>query len=255
MPTVLGRGIDLFKALLLEIQEYTLLVARSLTSLVHPTGDWRDYTDQMDGIGAASVPIVLLTGFFVGAILVTQAGPELKDYGAESLLGRITGLSIVRGISPVITAMMVASRVCSGTAAEIGMMRVNQQIEALETMGADPVAKLVTPRIIAATLMFPMLTVLNITAAVITGGFLAGQGSAKRFILESLRSLESGDILLGITKSMIFGFCVVSVAAYYGFTAEGGANGVRANTTRAVILSLMLILTLDFIITAVVHTF
>lgn len=255
MPTILIESIDRLKLLVLTIQSYASLTGRALVGLVRRRAEWHDYTDHMDNMGVESIPVVVLSGFFVGAILVTQAGPELKELGAESLLGRFTGVSIVRGIGPVITAMMVAARICSGTAAEIGMMQVNQQIEALETIGTDPVAKLVTPRIVSATLMMPLLTVLNIAAAILSGGLLAGQGNVLRFVMRSLEGLESGDVALGITKSMIFGFCVMSLSSYYGFQTEGGASGVRSMTTRAVIMSLMLVLALDFLITKVIHMF
>ncbi len=255
MPTILIYSVEYLKHFVLAVQEFVLLIGHALINVFRRPGDWRDYTDQMDNIGPASVPTVILTGFFVGAILVTQAGPELKEYGAESLLGRFTGISVVRGIGPVITAMMVASRVCSGTAAEIGMMQVNQQIEALESIGTDPIAKLITPRIVSAILMFPLLTILNIAAAIVSGGLLAGQGNLRRFVMRSLSGLQPHDMGLGLTKAMIFGFSVVSLACYYGFRAEGGANGVRAMTTRAVVTSLMLILALDFGITTIIHAF
>ena len=161
------------KLLILELQEFTLFVIRVIRSLLRRPRYWNDLFDQMDILGVGSIPIVLIAGCCVGAIIATETLWQLQEFGAQFLLGRVTGMSVVRGAGPVLTAMIVASRVCPATAAELGSMQVTQQIDALVAMGIDPFRKLITPRIMAGLLVFPSLGCANAVVAILSGGLVA----------------------------------------------------------------------------------
>jgi phospholipid/cholesterol/gamma-HCH transport system permease protein len=209
-------------------------------------------------MGVGSVPIVIVAGGCIGALLAMETLSELRAYGANVLLGKITGISIVRGTGPVFTAMIVSSRICSAVAAELGAMHVSQQIDALVTMGIDPFRKLVTPRIIAGVLMFPALGVVNGVAAIFAGGLVAqfsGEMSLWNFLNQSLSGITPGDVLWGLTKSTVFGFVVLSIACYYGMQVTGGTAGVRSGATQAAVAGVLLILISDFLMTTFVHSF
>ncbi|MCZ6681200.1 MAG: ABC transporter permease, partial [Candidatus Poribacteria bacterium] len=165
---------------------------------------------------------------------------------------------VVRGVGPVLTAMIVSSRICSAAAAELGSMRVSQQIDALMTMGIDPFRKLIAPRIIAGVLMFPALAVVNGAAAIFAGALVAqfsGEMNVSFFLSQSLDGITPGDVGWGIIKSAVFGLAVVSIACYYGMRITGGTAGVRSGATQAAVAGLLLVLICDFLMTNFIHSF
>ena len=246
------------KLRVIEIQEFVIFMANVARSLYRKPRYWNDFFDHMDIMGVGSIPIVLIAGGCIGALITLETLVELRTFGANVLLGKLTGLSIIRGSGPVFTAMIVSTRVCSSAAAELGAMQVSQQIDALVTMGVDPFRKLVTPRIAAGTLMFPALATVNGIAAILTGALVAqlsGAMSLSFFLNQSLSSITPGDVLWGLTKSTVFGFIVVSIACYYGLRIQGGTAGVRTAASQAAVACVLLILISNSIMTTIVHAF
>ena len=156
-----------------SIQEYSLLAARSIGNLFKRPLYVADMIQQADMIGVGSLPIVLLTGFFTGAVLALNTAASLGRFGALSLIGQLVSISMVRELGPVLTGLMVAGRVGSGIAAQLGTMRVTEQIDALNTLGTDPIKKLVTPRVLGALVMVPVLTIINDFIGILGGNVIA----------------------------------------------------------------------------------
>lgn len=246
------------KSRVLETQEFAIFMANATRGLYKKPRYWHDFFDYMAIMGVGSIPVVLIAGGCVGALITLETLAELRTYGANVLLGKLTGRSIIRGTGPVLTAMIVSTRVCSSATAELGAMQVSQQIDALVTMGVDPFQKLITPRIAAGVLMFPALAIVNGVAAILTGALVAqlsGAMSMSFFLNQSLSNITPGDVLWGLTKSTVFGFLVVSIACYYGLRIQGGTAGVRAGASQAAVAGVLLILISNSIMTTFVHSF
>ncbi len=220
-----------------------------------------DLIQQMDAIGVQSLPIVLLTGFFTGMVLALQSSVQLKTFGATIYIGRLVAGSMIRELGPVLAGLMVAGRVGSGIAAQIGSMRVTEQIDALNTLGTDPIRKLVTPRVLAALIMVPTLTVINDFAGILGGSVIA---SAYVGIPTSLywrtvwEQIGNGGFILryipndfvhGLAKPFVFGGIIAIVGCHFGLKTTGGTEGVGIATTRTVVTSSILILVVDYFIT------
>jgi phospholipid/cholesterol/gamma-HCH transport system permease protein len=221
----------------------------------------RDTLMQMDRIGVGSLPIVLLTGLFTGMVLALQSSVELTKFGADIYIGNLVGASMVRELGPVLCSLMVAGRAASGIAAELGSMRVTEQIDALQSFGTDPIRKLVTPRLIAALVVVPLLTVIadmvGILGGLVVSVFRIGI-SADAYLHGVVSSLaESGfvfgffprDFVSGLVKPFVFGGIIALTASYYGLGTRGGTEGVGIAATRAVVTSSVLILAVDYFIT------
>jgi phospholipid/cholesterol/gamma-HCH transport system permease protein len=164
---------DYLKRAVLGVQEYTILTAKAVRYIFSRPFYWRDTLQQMDVIGVGSLGIVLLTGVFTGMVLALQSSVEMRRFGATMYIGRLVGASAVRELGPVLTALMVAGRVGAGIAAQLGSMKVTEQIDALNVIGTDPIKKLVTPRLLAALIMLPILTVITDTVAIFGGLLIA----------------------------------------------------------------------------------
>lgn len=248
-------------------QEYFVLLWRTMVASVSRPMYPRDATVQMDVIGVGSIGIVVLTGLFTGMVLALQSAVEMKQFGATIYIGRLVGASTVRELGPVLTALMVAGRAGSGMAAELGAMRVTQQIDALETMGVDPIRKLVAPRYLACLLMLPILTIIMDVVAVFGGLLIATLKLGLTFDLY-IRSVwvtlaETGfifryvpiDLVGGMLKPLVFGGVIAVTSCFYGLRATGGTEGVGRATTRAVVASSILILATDYFVTQLLITF
>lgn len=207
---------------------------------------------QMEFIGVKSTPIILLTGLFVGAVFSLQIGKAFALFNSESLVGATIGLSLAREIAPVFTALMVTARACSAMAAEIGTMRVTEQLDALETMAVNPVHYLVVPRVISATLMTPLLTaifdLIGIMGAWFVGVVLL-QISEASFFDKLYYYVDVRDVVGGLIKAGFFGFFIALISCYQGFTTKGGAKGVGDSTTAAVVVSSVTVLVMDYFLT------
>jgi phospholipid/cholesterol/gamma-HCH transport system permease protein len=245
------------KGKVLAVQEYWQLALRSLANLFSHPRYFGDTLQQADLVGVGSLPIVLLTGFFTGAVLALQSSNTLQRFGSLSLIGQLVALSMVRELGPVLTGLMVAGRNASGMASELGSMKVTEQIDAMRALGTDPMKKLVTPRVIGTTIMLFFLTVISDLVGLAGGGVIATVLLGldwHQYWSTCWQSLGFADVLMGLVKPVFFGFIVASVGCYYGMSAKGGTQGVGRATTQAVVASSILIVVVDLFITRFLMT-
>jgi len=233
------------------VQEYSLLTGRALVDIFTPPHYWNDVYSQMDSIGVGSMPIVILTGFFTGCVLALQSANALQEFGAVSMTGSLVALSMVRELGPVLTGLMISGRNASGMASELGSMKVTEQIDAMRALGTDPVRKLVAPRLIATVVMLFFLTIIS-DAVGIAGGALVSVSllglNPSAYFHNSFHSLAYADVVQGLTKPLFSGFIIATVGCYYGMTTKGGTQGVGRSTTQAVVVSSVLIIVTDFVV-------
>jgi len=243
---------DYVKELVLSVQDYSVLALRSLGNLFRPPRYMADMMQQADSIGVGSLPIVILTGFFTGAVLALQTSDTLQQFGSLSLTGQLVSFSMVRELGPVLTGLMVAGRNASGMASELGSMKVTEQIDAMRALGTDPTKKLVTPRVTASVVMLFFLSILSDLLGVL-GGFMVAYLllglDASQYWHSAYEKLKYRDIVMGLVKPVIFGFIISTVGCYYGLSAKGGTQGVGRATTQAVVAASVLILVADFFVT------
>ncbi len=206
---------------------------------------------QMDQIGFGSLPIVILTGFFTGAVMALQMARALADYGQVAKTGEVVSITLVRELGPVLTALMVSGRNSSGIASELGSMKVTEQIDAMRALGTDPIQKLVTPRMIATALVLPLLTIISDFVGMF-GGYVVAitrlnlEGS--QYWSTAWRALEWNDVTQGLIKPFVFSFAVSLIGCRYGLSTSGGTEGVGRSTTQAVVWASVLILILTFFV-------
>lgn len=234
---------------LLEVQELTLLLTRAASRLFKRPAYFNEIIAQMDLIGVGSLTIIILTGFFTGAVLSLQTYPTLKFYGAQDQTGRLVALSLVRELGPVLTALMITGRVGSAISAELGSMVVSQQIEAMRALGTDPIRKLVAPRLIALVIALPLLTVLADTVG-IGGGWVVATGlynlSSNTYLSTVREGITANDVLGGVIKPIVFALIIGTIACRQGLKTEGGTVGVGRSTTTAVVTGSILVIIADF---------
>ncbi|MBI2974869.1 MAG: ABC transporter permease [Deltaproteobacteria bacterium] len=235
-----------------SLGHWSLFLFESLAWLPRKPYRMGNLLRQMEFIGVKSTPIIILTGVFVGAVFALQTGKSFAMFNAETLVGATIGLSLTREIGPVFTALMVTARACSAMAAELGTMRVTEQIDALDTMAVSPIHYLVVPRMIATTLMTPLLTAIFDLIGVI-GAYFVGikllEISEGAFLDKLYYYVDIRDFFGGLIKAAFFGFFISVISCYSGFTAKGGAEGVGRSTTRAVVVSSVVVLITDYFLT------
>lgn len=254
----------LLKATAVATREYFSLLGKALYRSVTRPFYRTDLIQQMDTIGVQSLGIVILTGLFTGMVLALQSAVEMEQFGATIYIGRLVGASTVRELGPVLTALMVTGRAGSGIAAQLGAMRVTEQVDALESLGVDPIRRLVTPRLLAALVMMPLLTVVTDLVAIFGGlliavvkldltaglylrsvwGTLAETGFVLRFI--------PIDFVSGLIKPLAFGVIMAQTSCFFGLRTTGGTEGVGLSATRAVVFSSVLILAADYFLTQLI---
>jgi len=240
------------KAALLEVQEYVSMLGKVARGMVTRPFYLRDVVEQFDAIGVGSLTVVLLTGFFTGAVLALQTGVTLDQFGARPVVGRLVSASMVKELGPVLTALMLAGRVGSGIAAELGSMAVTDQISALRALGTDPVRKLVLPRVLAGICMAPILTIVADFVGVLGGGVIAVtqlQVAWNVYETSIYEGIYLEDAWMGLIKPFVLGFVIVSIACHVGLRAGGGTQGVGRATTRAVVGASVAVLAVDFFLT------
>jgi phospholipid/cholesterol/gamma-HCH transport system permease protein len=245
------------KAAVLELQEYVRLCWAVMKGATSPPFYYRDLIQQFDNIGWGSLTVVLLTGFFTGAVLALQSGMTLDQFGARPFVGRLVSASMIKELGPVLTALMLTSRVGSGIAAELGSMIVAEQVNALRALGTDPVRKLVVPRVIAGTLMCPALTVISDLVGVVGGWAIAVlqlRVASSVYWSSVLEGLYPQDPWMGIIKPFFLGFAIVSIGCHVGLRTHGGTQGVGAATTKAVVAASVAVLAVDFFLTRLLIT-
>jgi phospholipid/cholesterol/gamma-HCH transport system permease protein len=257
---------DAAKMKVLGLQNFALLAWNATRFIFARPFYAGDVVQQMDAIGVDSVGIVVLTGFFTGMVLALQSSNSLAGFGATLYVGRLVSASMIRELGPVLAGLMVAGRVGSGIAAEIGSMRVTEQIDALNTLGTDPIKKLVTPRLVAALIMLPMLTVINDVVGIIGGDvigvFIIGVPSSLYWHTVWQQIAEDGftlrliplDFIQGLVKPLLFGGIIAITASFYGLSTTGGTEGVGQSTTRTVVTASISILAVDYFVTQLLLT-
>ena len=238
----------------LEVQEYVRLCVEAARGCFTRPFYRYDFIEQLDAIGIQSLTVVLLTGFFTGAVLALQSGLTLDQFGARPVVGRLVSASMIKELGPVLTGLMLTGRVGSGIAAELGSMVVTDQIFALRALGTDPMRKLVVPRMLSGILMAPMLTVVSDFVGIVGGWMVA------RFQLQvtsgvywsSIRDgLYMQDVWMGLIKPFVLGFVIVTIACHVGLRTTGGTQGVGKATTVAVVAGSVGVIAADFFITRV----
>jgi len=246
-----------------SVQSYVVLAWNAFRFIFARPFYGGDLVQQMDAMGVQSLGIVLLTGFFTGMVLALQSSVQLRTFGATQYIGSLVSASMIRELGPVLAGLMVAGRVGSGVAAQIGSMRVTEQIDALNTLGTDPIKKLVTPRVLAGVIMLPVLTVINDLVGILGGNLIARvyvglpSGFYWQTVWEQIRAggfsfgLIPNDFIQGLAKPFVFGGIISVTACYFGLNTTGGTEGVGQSTTRTVVLSSILILVVDYFLTQI----
>lgn len=231
--------------------EIFIFLWRATVAAVLPPYNFKLLLEQMYEIGVKSISIVLVSASAIGMVMVIQMAWGFERFGAKLLVGPVVTLSFVRELGPVVTSLLVGGRVGSGITAEIGSMKVTEQIDAIKTLGADPIKKLVAPRLLASIIVFPLLAVISNLAGI--GGSIimaaADLNISPTMFISSIKGwVFMDDILTGISKTLFFGIIVAITGCYVGMKADGGTQGVGRATTKTVVVALLLIIISDFIL-------
>jgi phospholipid/cholesterol/gamma-HCH transport system permease protein len=242
------------KAPIMALQEFYLLSGRAFRNIVRSPHYTDDVFLQMDIIGVGSLPIIVMTGFFSGAVIGLQMSRPLAQYGATGQIGQIVSITLVRELGPVLSSLLVAGRNASGIASELGSMKVTEQIDAMRALGTDPIQKLVTPRVIATGLTLPMLTAIADLVGLV-GGFVIAyfrlRLTGSQYWNTAYQALEWNDLAQGLLKPFVFALIIALVGCFYGIRTSGGTQGVGRATTQAVVVASVWIFVLNFFITQI----
>lgn len=250
----IGRA---FLSFLTQIGSLSIFTLSSVSSCFRPPVYWFHIIRQMLRIGYFSLPVVGLTAFFTGGVLALQIYIGGNRYGAEAIVPQIVVLGITRELGPVIAGLMVAGRVAAAIAAEIGTMRVTEQIDALTTLATNPIKYLVVPRLIAAVISMPVLVAIADSIGVFGGYVVSTQSlgfSGGIYLKNTVDFVTHQDITSGLIKAAVFGFIIALMGCYNGFHSKGGAQGVGAATTNAVVSSSILILAANYVLTSILFS-
>lgn len=246
----IGRAVI---AMLAEVGHFASFVGRAIAAIFSPPVFARQFLQQCGSLGYYSLPVIGVTAVFIGAALALNIYVGGARFNAEQFVPNIVVLGITRELGPVLAGLMLAGRVSAGIAAEIGTMRVTEQIDAMTTLSTDPFRFLVAPRVLAATLCLPLLVVAADIIGVM-GGYLVAVNSlgfsGAIYLRNTFQFMEPQDVTLGLVKAAVFGFIIATVGAYQGYNSQGGALGVGRATTNAVVGSIVLILAVNYLITA-----
>lgn len=245
------------KGAVLEVQEYVRLLGAAARGAVSRPFYRHDLVEQLEHVGIGSMTVVLLTGFFTGAVLALQTGVTLDQFGARPFVGQLVSASMVRELGPVLTGLMLAGRIGSGIAAELGSMVVTDQVNALRALGTDPVRKLVVPRVLAGLLMAPVLTVLADAMGILGGWVIAVfqlRVASSLYWTSVTEVLVFADLWMGLIKPFVLGYVITTIACHVGLRAHGGTQGVGRATTNAVVASSVSVISVDFFVTRLLIT-
>lgn len=249
--------VDWLKHGTLEVQEYVRLQGAAIRGAVSRPFYVRDLVEQFEQIGIGSLTVVLLTGFFTGAVLAPQTGITLDQFGARPFVGRLVSASMVKELGPVLTGLILAGRIGSGIAAELGSMVVTDQINALRALGTDPVRKLVVPRVLAGVLMAPVLTIVADTIGIVGGWLIAVlqlRVASSLYWRSIVEGLYPEDAWMGIVKPFFLGYAIVTIGCHVGLRTSGGTQGVGRATTQAVVAASVAVIAVDFFVTRALIT-
>ena len=237
------------------VGEATLLALWSVWFLFKKPPKLEHFIKQLSYIGAETLPVVLVTSFFSGGVIVVETYSTFHRFNAEYLLGAVVAISMARELGPVLTALMVVARVGSAMTAQIGTMKITEQIDALRVLAVNPIRYLATPRVVASTLSLPLLTIVADVVGIFGGWFVAVKifGVNDYLFWQKMRDIvELHDFLGGLYKATVFGFLIAVVSCYFGFATKGGTEGVGKATTTSVVTSSMLVLIVDYFLSALI---
>ncbi|UFN47263.1 ABC transporter permease [Roseomonas sp. OT10] len=245
----LGRGgLDLCRS----VGAVTLFALEALSGLVRPPFHGRQFVRAFVETAYFSLPVVALTAVFTGMVLALQSYTGFSRFSAESAVASIVVISLTRELGPVLAGLMVAGRIGASFAAEIGTMRVTDQIDALTTLSTDPMKYLVTPRLLAGILAMPLLVLVADVLGVMGGWLVATlklDFTSGAYLKATFDALQTMDVVSGLVKAAVFGFVITLMGTWCGYNSKGGAQGVGGSTTAAVVTSSILILALDYVLT------
>lgn len=252
--TLQGRVFDALET----VQDFTLLSARTMAGLFRPPWYLREIVLQMDRVGVGSLFIVVLTGLFTGMVLALQGAIQLAPYGATIYVSMLISESVVRELGPVLAALMIAGRVGTGIASEIASMKVTEQLDALIAEGTDPIKKLASTRLAACLVMIPVLTLITNGIAILGGWLIARiylSIDSYFYWTWAFDAIQQHDIILGLVKPIMFAFIIAMVGCYVGFRTTGGTVGVGVSTTQSMVVSSVMILFANFLLSKLFMTF
>ena len=249
VPSTLGNAL---KAWIFIIQDYSLLAFHSVRDIFADKRYFPSLVDQMDVIGVGSLRIVVVALLCVGGSIVLNAASQFRRFGETALAGEAVSLALLRELGPVFTALLVAGRNATAMASELGSMVVTEQVDAIRVFGIDPIRRLVTPRVLATVLVLPLLVAVGDCAGLL-GGFLVASLtlhiSAPQFWTRAINALVFGDLFIGFTKPIVFGFIIATVGCYQGFRVRGGTQGVGRATIAAFVEASVTVLVVDLFLT------
>jgi phospholipid/cholesterol/gamma-HCH transport system permease protein len=235
-----------------ELQDYSLLTIKSVRNMFRGRRYFTDLIEQMDQIGVGSSLIVIVALFCVGGVVVLNAASQFARFGETVLTGDAVSLALIRELGPVFVALLVAGRNATAMASELGSMVVTDQVDAIRAFGIDPIRKLMTPRVLATVLTLPLLVAVGDCAGLL-GGFIVANLilhiGAQQFMSHAINVLVFGDLVIGFTKPIVFGFIIATVGCYKGFRVEGGTEGVGRATITSFVVGSLVVLIVDLFIT------
>ncbi len=238
--------------LLATIGRIVIFAGAGVSHCIRPPFYWRSLGRQLVEIGYYSLPVVGLTAIFTGMVLALQSYTGFSRFSAEGAVANVVVISITRELGPVLAGLMVAGRIGASMAAEIGTMRVTEQIDALTTLSTNPMKYMVAPRLLAGVMMLPLLVIIADIIGVF-GGYLVAVYklgfNPANYLQNTWDAMQAQDVVSGLVKASVFGFIITLMGCYHGYTSRGGAQGVGAATTNAVVSSAILILCFDYILT------
>jgi phospholipid/cholesterol/gamma-HCH transport system permease protein len=248
------RRRDRFEGALEYIGGISDLAAQTVRGMVKGPLEANLVVAQFEQIGFRSLSIVILTSLFIGMVLALQTAYSLEEFGGKLFIGKVVSLSLIRELAPVMMSLMVGGRVGAGITAEIGTMKVTEQIDALRALATSPVRKLVVPKVMATTFMFPLLTVISCAVGILGGLFIAVGNlhlSANFYLRSVIETVKYNDLASGVGKTFFFGFFIGLIACFNGLRTTGGADGVGRATTMTVVTGAITVLVLDFFLTKI----
>ncbi len=252
MAGLFDRARDRFERALLYIGGISDLAVQTVRETFRGPLETRLLVVQFEQIGVRSLSIVAITSLFIGMVLALQTAYSLEEFGVKLFIGKVVSLSLVRELAPVLMSLMVGGRVGAGMTAEIGTMKVTEQIDALRALATNPVRKLVVPKVLATTLMFPVLTIVS-NAVGIFGGLVIAVANlhltANFYLRSVIETVKYNDLASGIGKTFFFGFAIGLIACFNGLRTSGGADGVGRSTTVTVVMGAITVLIMDFFLT------
>ena len=237
-----------------EAGRIMILFVQTLGWIFRPPLQGREILKQMEEVGVRSFPVVVITAGFTGMVLALQSFTGFKRFGAETMVGTVVALSMMRELGPVLTGLMVSGRMGSAMAAELGTMRVTEQIDALYTLATNPIKYLIVPRFLATVIMLPILVIFADVIGILGGYLVSVQilgTNPTLYFRRTWNFLELDDLYIGLLKAVFFGMILATISCYQGFSTQGGAEGVGRATTKAVVFSSLTILISNYFITAI----